>query len=69
KGEGDRGDNRRDYNRRQNQRRANAGAMTNAVSNDNEVPRQERSDLFQLQQKGSPKERLPYMEKEWSGWK
>ncbi|GJS35787.1 hypothetical protein Tco_0534169 [Tanacetum coccineum] len=40
KGEGDRGgrgDNRRDYNNRQNQRRANAGAMTNAVSNDNEV--------------------------------
>ncbi|GKG37438.1 hypothetical protein Tco_0447611, partial [Tanacetum coccineum] len=36
KGEGDRGDNRRDYNNRQNQRRANAGAMTNAVSNDNE---------------------------------
>ncbi|GJT77171.1 putative reverse transcriptase domain-containing protein [Tanacetum coccineum] len=39
KGEGDRGgrgDNRRDYNRQQNQRRANAGAMTNAVSNDNE---------------------------------
>ncbi|GJT17109.1 putative reverse transcriptase domain-containing protein [Tanacetum coccineum] len=28
---------RRDYNNRQNQRRANAGAMTNAVSNDNEV--------------------------------
>ncbi|GKB08052.1 putative reverse transcriptase domain-containing protein [Tanacetum coccineum] len=40
KGEGDRGgrgDNRRDYNRRQNQRRANAGAMTNVVPNDNEV--------------------------------
>ncbi|GJT87547.1 putative reverse transcriptase domain-containing protein [Tanacetum coccineum] len=40
KGEGDRGgrgDNRRDYNRRQNQRRANAGAMTNAAPNDNEV--------------------------------
>ncbi|GJW88378.1 putative reverse transcriptase domain-containing protein [Tanacetum coccineum] len=40
KGEGDRGgrgDNRRDYNNRQNQRRTNAGAMTNAVSNDNEV--------------------------------
>ncbi|GJU75999.1 putative reverse transcriptase domain-containing protein [Tanacetum coccineum] len=40
KGEGDRGgrgDNRRDYNRRQNQRRANAGAMTNATPNDNEV--------------------------------
>ncbi|GJV82759.1 hypothetical protein Tco_1522657 [Tanacetum coccineum] len=40
KGEGDRGgrgDNRRDYNNRQNQRRANAGAMTNAVSNDKEV--------------------------------
>ncbi|GJW88381.1 putative reverse transcriptase domain-containing protein [Tanacetum coccineum] len=40
KGEGDRGgrsDNRRDYNNRQNQRRANAGAMTNAVSNDHEV--------------------------------
>nr|GEW16200.1 putative reverse transcriptase domain-containing protein [Tanacetum cinerariifolium] len=40
KGEGDRGgrgDNRRDYNRRQNQRRANAGAMTNAALNDNEV--------------------------------
>ncbi|GJX14209.1 putative reverse transcriptase domain-containing protein [Tanacetum coccineum] len=40
KGEGDRGgrgDNRRDYNRRQNQRRANAGAMTNAIPNDNEV--------------------------------
>ncbi|GKB90210.1 putative reverse transcriptase domain-containing protein, partial [Tanacetum coccineum] len=40
KGEGDsggRGDNRRDYNRRQNQRRANAGAMTNAGPNDNEV--------------------------------
>ncbi|GJV28196.1 putative reverse transcriptase domain-containing protein [Tanacetum coccineum] len=40
KGEGDcggHGDNRRDYNRRQNQRRANAGAMTNAVSNDNKV--------------------------------
>ncbi|GJZ95737.1 putative reverse transcriptase domain-containing protein [Tanacetum coccineum] len=39
-GEGDRGgrgDNRRDYNRRQNQRRANVEAMTNAVSNDNEV--------------------------------
>ncbi|GJU67432.1 putative reverse transcriptase domain-containing protein [Tanacetum coccineum] len=40
KGQGDRGghgDNRRDYNRRQNQRRANAGAMTNAAPNDNEV--------------------------------
>ncbi|GJX17022.1 putative reverse transcriptase domain-containing protein [Tanacetum coccineum] len=40
KGEGDRGgrgDNRRDYNHRQNQRRANAGAMTNAIPNDNEV--------------------------------
>ncbi|GKD30749.1 putative reverse transcriptase domain-containing protein, partial [Tanacetum coccineum] len=39
-GEGDRGgrgDNRRDYNRRQNQRRANAGGMTNAAPNDNEV--------------------------------
>ncbi|GJU61413.1 putative reverse transcriptase domain-containing protein [Tanacetum coccineum] len=38
--EGDRsgrGDNQRDYNLRQNQRRANAGAMTNAVPNDNEV--------------------------------
>ncbi|GJT76701.1 putative reverse transcriptase domain-containing protein [Tanacetum coccineum] len=40
KGEGDRGgrgDNRCDYNRRQNQRRANAGAMTNAAPNDDEV--------------------------------
>ncbi|GJS07778.1 putative reverse transcriptase domain-containing protein [Tanacetum coccineum] len=40
KGEGDRGgrgDNRRDHNNRQNQRRANAGAMTNVASNDNEV--------------------------------
>ncbi|GJS55324.1 hypothetical protein Tco_0628686 [Tanacetum coccineum] len=40
KGKGDRGgrgDNRRDYNHRQNQRRANAGAMTNAAPNDNEV--------------------------------
>ncbi|GJU58419.1 putative reverse transcriptase domain-containing protein [Tanacetum coccineum] len=40
KGEGDhggRGDNRRDYNRQQNQRGANAGAMTNAAPNDNEV--------------------------------
>ncbi|GKA60446.1 putative reverse transcriptase domain-containing protein [Tanacetum coccineum] len=40
KGKGDRGgrgDNRCDYNRRQNQRRANAGAMTNATPNDNEV--------------------------------
>nr|GEW57879.1 hypothetical protein [Tanacetum cinerariifolium] len=40
KGDGDRGgrgDNRRDYNRHQNQRRANAGAMTNAAPNDNEV--------------------------------
>ncbi|GJX97582.1 putative reverse transcriptase domain-containing protein [Tanacetum coccineum] len=40
KGEGDRGgrgENRRDYNRLQNQRRANAGAMTNAAPNDNEV--------------------------------
>ncbi|GJU54510.1 putative reverse transcriptase domain-containing protein [Tanacetum coccineum] len=40
KGEGDRGcrgDNRRDYNRRQNQRTANAGAMTNAAPNDDEV--------------------------------
>ncbi|GKA03667.1 putative reverse transcriptase domain-containing protein, partial [Tanacetum coccineum] len=39
KGEGDRGgrgDNRRDHNNRQNQRRANAGAMTNVASNDNE---------------------------------
>ncbi|GJR73014.1 putative reverse transcriptase domain-containing protein [Tanacetum coccineum] len=38
--EGDRGgsgDNRCDYNCRQNQRRANAGAMTNAAPNDNEV--------------------------------
>ncbi|GJW34646.1 hypothetical protein Tco_0057566 [Tanacetum coccineum] len=34
---GGRGDNRRDYNRRQNQRWANAGAMTNAAPNDNEV--------------------------------
>nr|GEU40269.1 hypothetical protein [Tanacetum cinerariifolium] len=40
KGEGDhggRGDNRRDYNHRQNQRMVNAGAMTNAAPNDNEV--------------------------------
>ncbi|GJY79083.1 putative reverse transcriptase domain-containing protein, partial [Tanacetum coccineum] len=40
KGEGDRrgrGDNQRDYSRQQNQRRANAGAMTNAAPNDNEV--------------------------------
>ncbi|GJU31327.1 putative reverse transcriptase domain-containing protein [Tanacetum coccineum] len=40
KGEGDRGgrgDNRHDYNRRQNQRRANAGDMTNAAPNKNEV--------------------------------
>ncbi|GJZ07328.1 putative reverse transcriptase domain-containing protein [Tanacetum coccineum] len=40
KGKGDRGgrgDNRRDYNRRQNQRRANAGTMTNAAPNNNEV--------------------------------
>ncbi|GJW59759.1 putative reverse transcriptase domain-containing protein [Tanacetum coccineum] len=40
KGKGDRGgrgDNRHDYNNRQNQRRANAGAMTNVVANDNEV--------------------------------
>ncbi|GJZ14236.1 putative reverse transcriptase domain-containing protein [Tanacetum coccineum] len=42
--------------------------MTNVASNDNEVPRQERSDVFQLQQKGSSKERLPYIEKKWSGW-
>ncbi|GJS09601.1 putative reverse transcriptase domain-containing protein [Tanacetum coccineum] len=34
---GGRGDNRCDYNRLQNQRRANAGAMTNAAPNDNEV--------------------------------
>nr|GEU88966.1 retrovirus-related Pol polyprotein from transposon 17.6 [Tanacetum cinerariifolium] len=34
---GGRGDNRRDYNRRQNQRRANAGAMTNVVLNDNKI--------------------------------
>nr|GEW17626.1 putative reverse transcriptase domain-containing protein [Tanacetum cinerariifolium] len=40
KGKGDRGgrgDNQRDYNRRQIQIRANAGAMTNAALNDNEV--------------------------------
>nr|GEY49985.1 hypothetical protein [Tanacetum cinerariifolium] len=40
KGEGDRGgrgDNRHNYNHRQNQRRINAGAMTNAAPNDNEV--------------------------------
>nr|GEW62367.1 reverse transcriptase domain-containing protein [Tanacetum cinerariifolium] len=40
KGEGDsggRGDNQRDYNHRQNQKRANAGAMTIAALNDNEV--------------------------------
>ncbi|GKB45285.1 putative reverse transcriptase domain-containing protein, partial [Tanacetum coccineum] len=40
KGEGDHGghgDNRRDYNCWQNQRRANAGAITNAAPNDNEV--------------------------------
>nr|GEU81382.1 hypothetical protein [Tanacetum cinerariifolium] len=40
KGEGNRGgrsDNRCDFNRRQNQRRVNAGAMTNAAPNDNEV--------------------------------
>ncbi|GJR41757.1 putative reverse transcriptase domain-containing protein [Tanacetum coccineum] len=40
KGKGDRGgrgDNRCNYNRRQNQRRANAGAMTNAAPNDNEL--------------------------------
>ncbi|GJR95771.1 putative reverse transcriptase domain-containing protein [Tanacetum coccineum] len=34
---GGRGDNQRNYNHRQNQRRANAGAMTNAAPNDNEV--------------------------------
>nr|GEZ11221.1 hypothetical protein [Tanacetum cinerariifolium] len=40
KGEGDRvsrGDNRREHNRYQNQRRGNAGAMTNAVPNNNET--------------------------------
>ncbi|GJW86739.1 putative reverse transcriptase domain-containing protein [Tanacetum coccineum] len=40
KGKGDRGgrgDNRRNYNLWQNQRRSNAGAMTNAAPNDNEV--------------------------------
>nr|GEW21715.1 putative reverse transcriptase domain-containing protein [Tanacetum cinerariifolium] len=40
KGKGDRGgrgDNQRNYNRRQNQRRANAGSMTNAAPNNNEV--------------------------------
>ncbi|GJW55259.1 hypothetical protein Tco_0099344 [Tanacetum coccineum] len=31
------GDNRRNYNHRQNQKKANAGAMTNAALNDNEV--------------------------------
>ncbi|GKA54547.1 putative reverse transcriptase domain-containing protein [Tanacetum coccineum] len=64
KGEGDRGgrgDNRRDYNRRQNQRRANAGAMTNAAPNDNEVcpkckNKKHAGDCWKC---GSPKERLP----------
>nr|GEZ13391.1 hypothetical protein [Tanacetum cinerariifolium] len=37
KGEGDRGDKRRDYNHWQNQRRVIAGAMTNVTPNDNEV--------------------------------
>nr|GFB64783.1 hypothetical protein [Tanacetum cinerariifolium] len=40
KGESDQGghgDNRREHNRRQNQRRGNAGAMTNAASNNNET--------------------------------
>nr|GFC40419.1 reverse transcriptase domain-containing protein [Tanacetum cinerariifolium] len=32
-----RGDNRREHNRRQNQRRGNAGAMTNALPNNNET--------------------------------
>ncbi|GJY75785.1 hypothetical protein Tco_0480901 [Tanacetum coccineum] len=73
-GEGDRGghgDNRRDYNNRQNQRRANAGAMTNVVSNDNDVcpkckNKKHNGDCWKC---GSPKERLPYIEKEWAGWK
>ncbi|GJS48759.1 putative reverse transcriptase domain-containing protein [Tanacetum coccineum] len=70
KGEGDRGgrgDNRRDYNRRQNQRRANAGAMTNAAPNDNEVcpkckNKKHAGDCWKC---GSPKERLPKL-KEWT---
>nr|GFD45162.1 hypothetical protein [Tanacetum cinerariifolium] len=40
KGEGDRGirgDIRREHNRRQNRRRGNAGAMTNAAPNNNEI--------------------------------
>ncbi|GJU79883.1 putative reverse transcriptase domain-containing protein [Tanacetum coccineum] len=68
---GGRGDNQRDYNRRQNQRRANAGAMTNAAPNDNEVcpkckNKKHAGDCWKC---GSPKEENALVEKEGHGGK
>ncbi|GKE55990.1 hypothetical protein Tco_1495175 [Tanacetum coccineum] len=59
---GGHGDNRRDYNRRQNQKRANAGAMTNAAPNENEVcpkckNKKHAGDCWKCGK--SPKERFP----------
>ncbi|GJQ93562.1 hypothetical protein Tco_0004701 [Tanacetum coccineum] len=63
KGKGDRGDNRRDYNHRQNQRRANAGAMTNAAPNDNEVYSGiEAIEIFPLRSVFLPKDSKVYQE-------
>ncbi|GJV61047.1 putative reverse transcriptase domain-containing protein [Tanacetum coccineum] len=70
KGEGDRGgrgDNRRDYNRRQNQRRANAGAMTNAAPNDNEVYPRKDVTCFNCNEKGHQKRDCPKLKKNGQG--
>ncbi|GKE45706.1 putative reverse transcriptase domain-containing protein, partial [Tanacetum coccineum] len=68
KGEGDRGG--RGDNRRQNQRRANAGAMTNATPNDNEVcPNLDRKDVtcFNCNEKGHRKRDCPKLKKNGQG--
>nr|GEW61820.1 hypothetical protein [Tanacetum cinerariifolium] len=72
KGEGDHGDNRRDYNRRQNKRRANAGAMTNVALNDNETAAcrcLDKKDVtcFNCNEKGHLKRDCPKLKKNRQG--
>ncbi|GJS04726.1 putative reverse transcriptase domain-containing protein [Tanacetum coccineum] len=68
---GSRGDNRRDYTHRQNQRRANDGAMTNAAPNEQRSLSKgaRKKNMLKILECGTPQERLPYIEKEWTRWK